>query len=109
MEFTLRSDFLRIYGSAYTMYCGPCRRTQSWTTIARKTVHGITWTLATHITWTEETDQPSTKLTRWNPMRAKTGWKVALKARFFFDSPADDPLHSVRDDDLLRLELARHF
>ena len=41
--------------------------------------------------------------------RIRASWKVALEARFFSDSPADDPLYSVRDDDFLRLELARHF
>jgi hypothetical protein len=41
--------------------------------------------------------------------RIRSSWKIALEARFFFDLPEDDPLHSVRDDDLLRLELAYHF
>lgn len=41
--------------------------------------------------------------------RILSNWKIALEALFFLGSPEDDLLHSMRDDDFLKLELAWHF
>jgi hypothetical protein len=41
--------------------------------------------------------------------RFGSNWKLSLQAWGFLDSPADDPLYSVRDDDFLQIELAYYF
>ena len=41
--------------------------------------------------------------------RIGESWKLSLEARSFFDTPKDDILASVRDDDFLQIVLAYYF
>ncbi len=54
-------------------------------------------------------DSPARALSIEANRRFGSNWKLSLQAWGFLDSPAEDPLFSVRDDDFLQIELAYYF
>jgi hypothetical protein len=57
----------------------------------------------------QDMDSPARALSIEASRRFGSNWKLSLQAWGFLDSPADDPLFNVRDDDFLLLELAYYF
>jgi hypothetical protein len=57
----------------------------------------------------QDLDSPARALSIEASRRFGSNWKLSLQAWGFLDSPADDPLFNVRDDDFLQVELAYYF
>jgi hypothetical protein len=57
----------------------------------------------------QDMDSPARALSIEASRRFGANWKLSLQAWGFLDSPGDDPLFNVRDDDFVRLSLAYYF
>lgn len=57
----------------------------------------------------QDLDSPARALSVEASRRIGSNWKLFLQAWGFFDSPSDDLLYNVRDDDFLQIELAYYF
>jgi len=57
----------------------------------------------------QDLDSPARALSVEASRRIGSNWKLFLQAWGFFDSPSDDLLYNVIDDDFLQIELAYYF
>lgn len=57
----------------------------------------------------QDLDSPTRALSVEASCRLGSNWKLSLQAWGFLDSPRDDLLFNVRDDDFLQVELAYYF
>ncbi|MHC4538781.1 MAG: hypothetical protein ACYTEK_10235 [Planctomycetota bacterium] len=57
----------------------------------------------------QDLDSPARAISIEASRRFGSNWKLSVEAWSFLESPSDDPLFGVRDDDFLRIELSYYF